>query len=187
MSDRSGIVDEGSERVVRHMTGSARRTGDAQARRAPSRRTTRAWAAILVSLSAAGPGHAAGSVQCPEGRGIYQAVAAPSHEMAFAGEKGTLTLTKGRAHVSLPFTLTSTNGFARTNIEFTGKDAPTSVLMSFNPDFTPYRGEVSAPYLVTPDLPASFYYWEPFRSRADFIDLVPGDAWHLVRCATNGR
>ncbi|KTS10789.1 hypothetical protein SB2_12015 [Methylobacterium radiotolerans] len=110
-----------------------------------------------------------------------------SHELVFSGEKGTLTLSKGRARASFPFTVTSTNGFARTNIELPGKGAPSSVIMSFNPDFTPYRGEGSAPYLVTPDLPVSFYYWEPFRSRADFMDLLPGDAWHLVRCTASGR
>lgn len=145
--------------------------------------------ALIFALSAvlAGPCYAAGPVQCPEGRGIYQAVTASSHELAFAGEKGTLTLTKGRSRASFPFVVTTTNGFSRTNIELPGKDAPTSVLMSFNPDFTPYRGDGSAPYLVTPDLPVSLYYWDPFRSRPDFMDLLPGDAWHLVRCTTGGR
>jgi hypothetical protein len=153
----------------------------------PRRKLVLACALAFAGALVASPGLAVGPAQCPEGRGIYQAVMTPSHEMAFAGEKGTLTLTKGRTRVSFSFAVTSTNGFSRTNIELPGKDAPTSVLMSFNPDFTPYRGEGSAPYLVTPDLPVSFYYWEPFRSRPDFMDLLPGDAWHLVRCATGVR
>ncbi|MDE3744430.1 hypothetical protein [Methylobacterium radiotolerans] len=144
-------------------------------------------ALALASALIASACHAAGAVECSAGRGIYQAVASPSHEMVFSEENGSLTLTKGRARVSFPFVVTNTNGFARTNIEFKGKDAPTSVLMSFNPDFTPYRGEGPAPYLVTPDLPVSFYYWEPFRSRPDFMDLLPGDAWHLVRCRAGSR
>lgn len=158
-----------------------------------SRRLTVSHGPVLTSALAvaaaliANPCRAAGPAQCPEGRGIYQAVAVPSYELVFSGEKGVLTLAKGRARASFPFTLTSSNGFSRTSLTLPGKDAPSSVVMSFNPDFTPYRGEGSAPYLVTPDLPVSFYYWEPFHSRPDFMDLLPGDAWHLVRCANGGR
>ena len=174
-------------RIVLRMIGQSCWTRDAQTRRAQSRRTTWACSTILGGLVIARPSHAAGSVQCPEGRGIYQAVTTSSHELAFAGEKGTLTLTKGRTRASFPFVVTTTNGFSRTNIELQGKDAPASVLMGFNPDFTSYRGDGSAPYLVTPDLPVSFYYWDPFRTRSDFMDLLPGDAWHLVRCSKGSR
>ena len=111
----------------------------------------------------------------------------PFQELAFTGEKGTLTLAKGRTRAAFSFTITQSNGFSRTYLAVSGKDAPSSVLMSFNPDFTPYRGDGSAPYLVTPDLAVGFYYWEPFRSRPDFMDLLPGDAWHLVRCSAGGR
>lgn len=169
------------------MPGQHGQTYDPQEEPAPRGSWGRAIILAVAGAVLAAPCHAAGPVQCPEGRGVYQAVMTSSHELAFAGEKGTLTLTKGRTRASFPFTVTSTNGFSRTNIELPGKDAPTSVLMSFNSDFTPYRGDGSAPYLVTPDLPVSFYYWEPFRSRVDFMDLLPGDAWHLVRCTAGGR
>ena len=143
--------------------------------------------AILIAITPGGGARAAGPVQCAEGKGVYQAVTGPAHEMTFAGDKGTLALMNGRTRLVYPFAVTQSNGFSRTSIVVAGKDAPSSVAMSYNPDFTPYRGDGSAAYLVTPDLPVGFYYWEAFRSRPNHIDLLPSDAWRLVRCSPSGN
>ena len=153
----------------------------------PGRHTGVSGCFVALAIGLASTAHAAAQVQCPDGRGVYQAVSAPSQELAFAGEKGTLTVAKGRARASFPFTITQSNGFSRTHLEVAGRDAPSTTVMTLNPDFTPYRGDGSAPYIMTPDLPVGFYYWDPFRSRADFMDLLPGDAWHLVRCVGGNR
>lgn len=127
-------------------------------------------------------------IQCPDGQGIYKGVAAPTNELIFSSDqKGTLKLAKGRVRAAYPFTVTHSNGFSRVHIIVSGKDAPTSVAMSFNPDFTPYLGQASAPYLVTPDLPVGFHYWDPFRSRAELAELLPGDAWYLSGCSPSAR
>lgn len=138
-------------------------------------------AALATTASRAAP------VQCPEGQGVYRAVSGPPHELIFQGTKGVLALAKGLSRVRYPFEVTASNGFSRTYVTVPGKGAPSSVAMGFNPDFTAYRGEGSASYLVTPDLPVGFHYWEPFRSRADAYDLLPGDAWQLVRCSNPQR
>ncbi|MFF9388737.1 MULTISPECIES: hypothetical protein [unclassified Methylobacterium] len=104
-------------------------------------------------------------VQCPDRRGIYVPVSGQPHELKFTGSTGTLTLRNGRARLTYAFALTHSNGFARTHIVVNGKDAPSSVVSGYNPDFTGYRGDGSASYLILPDLSVSFYYWEPFRSR----------------------
>lgn len=128
---------------------------------------------------------AAAAAECPAGRGIYQGVAKPSHQLMFTGDDaGTLTLSGPKGRLAYKFRTTSSNGFSRDYVVLDGRNAPDSVLVYLDPDFRPPRGRGSAPFLVTPDLAVKFYYWEPFRARADYLDLLPGESWKLTGCVT---
>lgn len=141
------------------------------------------FSALLLGSSWLTGAHAA-PPDCPEDRAIYEGVAVPGRALAFTGpDKGVLTVANGKTRVTYPFTVSSSNGFARSYLAFGVEEAPTSVIMTLNPDFTPYRGKGAAPYLITPDLVVNFYYWPKIRSRPDHTDLLPADVWQLARCA----
>lgn len=138
-------------------------------------------ASIFVAVVIAGTPSSA--LECPNGLSTYRGTTTATHELRFAGQDGgTLILAKGKARAVYPFTLTYSNGLARTYLAVTGKDAPSSVIMEFGPDFAPSKEKGLAPFIVTPELTAGFYYWDAFRSR-DQNELLPDSAWRLVGCS----
>ncbi|WP_244030646.1 hypothetical protein [Methylobacterium sp. E-016] len=134
-------------------------------------------------MAAAIAGTPSSALECPNGSGVYRGTTTTTHELRFAGQDGGfLILSKGKARAVYPFTLTYSNGLARTYLVVTGKDAPSSVMMEFGPDFAPSKEKGSAPFIVTPELTAGFYYWDAFRSR-DQNELLPDSAWRLAGCS----
>ncbi|TXM76593.1 hypothetical protein FV218_06500 [Methylobacterium sp. WL69] len=116
------------------------------------------------------------AVECPDRLGIYRGTTTTTNEIRFTTEAGgTIILSKGKARAVYPFTLTCSNGLARTYITVSGKDAPNSLMMEFGPDFAASKVQGSAPFMITPELAAGFYYWDAFQSRNQ-NDLPPGSA-----------
>jgi hypothetical protein len=133
--------------------------------------------------------------QCPFGTGIYRNVLNPQHEIAFdSRDSGSITLKAGQAKITFKVVQWASNGFSRVHIGIGptlqkaqgNKSTASSVVVHMSPDFSPYRGEGEAPYLVIPELAVGLYYSEGFRDREGYADLLPGDAWKLIGCKGKG-
>jgi hypothetical protein len=129
--------------------------------------------------------------QCPFRTGIYRNVLNPQHEIAFdSRDRGSITLKAGQTKLTFKVAQWASNGFSRVHIGIgptlqkaqSNKSTASSVVVHMSPDFSPYRGEGEAPYLVIPELAVGLYYSEGFRDREEYADLLPGDAWKLIGC-----
>jgi len=149
--------------------------------------------AVVFGWALASAG-AAGAAECPGGKGIYRGVDSGTHELVFTNwNSGYLKLKAGKITRKYPFISWYSNGYGHfhlqvnsSNTENPNDDDPSTVVIAFEKNFKKSKRFSSDPVLVTPGLPGSFYYWDPFRNLPDHdLNLLPDYAWKLVGCNRN--